>query len=54
MLNRMIMYNRETHDFALFLHGTLVGYAHSYLEGEAVLDQLMLELLRSGSGQRVA
>lgn len=53
MFRRNIMYNRETQDFAIFLDGTLVGYAHSYLEAEAVLDQLMLELLRAGR-QRVA
>lgn len=46
--------SRQTQDFAIYLDGTLVGYAHSYLEAEAVLDQLVLELLRAGSGQRVA
>lgn len=54
MFSRNIMYSRQTQDFAIYLDGTLVGYAHSYLEAEAVLDQLMLELLRVGSGQRVA
>ena len=54
MFSRNIMYSRQTQDFAIFLDGTLVGYAHSYLEAEAVLDQLVLELLRAGSGQRVA
>lgn len=54
MFGRNIMYSRETQDFVIFLQGALVGYAHSYLEAEAVLDQLVLELLRAGSGQRVA
>lgn len=54
MFRRNIMYNRDTQDFAIYLDGALVGYAHSYLEAEAVLDQLMMELLRAGYGQRVA
>lgn len=54
MFRRNIMYNRTTQDFAMYLDGELVGYAHSYLEAEAVLDQLLLELLRSGYGKRVA
>lgn len=54
MFRRNIMYTRATQDFAMYLDGTLVGYAHSYLEAEAVLDQLMLELLRADHGQRVA
>jgi hypothetical protein len=54
MFSRNIMYSRQTQDFAIFLDGALVGYAHSYLEAEAVLDQLVLELLRAGFGQRVA
>ncbi len=54
MFRKNIMYNRDTRDFAIFLDGALVGYAQSYLEAEAVLDQLMMELLRSGFGQRVA
>lgn len=53
-MRRLIMYSRDTRDFALYLNGALVGYAPSYLEAEAALDQLMLELLRAGSGQRVA
>lgn len=54
MPRRMIMYCRKTRDFAIYLDGQLVGYAPSYLEAEAVLDQLLLELLRARSGQRVA
>jgi len=54
MFRKNIMYSRDTRDFAMYLDGQLVGYAQSYLEAEAVLDQLMMELLRAGSGQRVA
>lgn len=54
MFRRNIMYSRDTRDFAMYLDGSLVGYAHSYLEAEAVLDQLMMELLRTRTGQRVA
>ncbi len=54
MHRKNIMYSRNTQDFAIYLDGTLVGYARSYLEAEAVLDQLLMELLRAGYGQRVA
>lgn len=54
MHRKNIMYSRNTQDFAIYLDGVLVGYARSYLEAEAVLDQLMMELLRAGFGQRVA
>lgn len=54
MFRRNIMYSRATQDFAIYLDGALVGYAHSYLEAEAVLDQFMLELLRAGHGKQVA
>ncbi len=54
MPQRMIMYSRDTRDFAIYVNGALVGYAPSYLEAEAVLDQLLMELLRAGYGQRVA
>lgn len=54
MGQKLIMYDRSTQHFAIYLNGALVGYARSYLEAEAVLDQLHMELLRSRSGQRVA
>ena len=54
MFHKTIMYSRDTRDFALFLDGMLIGYAPSYLEADAVLDQLMLELLRARHGQQVA
>lgn len=54
MFRRNIMYSRDTQDFAMYLDGVLVGYAHSYLEAEAVLDQLMFEILRAGHGKQVA
>ena len=54
MGRKMIMYDRSTRDFAIYVDGELVGYARSYLEAEAVLDQLQMELLRARTGQRVA
>jgi hypothetical protein len=50
----LIMYNRSTRDFAIYVDGELIGYARSYLEAEAVLDQLHMELLRTSDDQRVA
>ena len=43
-----IVYDRETHDFAMYLGGNLVGYARTYHEAEVTLDQLVFELM---SGQ---
>ena len=54
MGRRLIMYNRATMDFAIYLDGDLIGYARSYTEAEAVLDQMHMELLRALHGQRVA
>ncbi len=54
MSRKWVMYDRQTQDFAIYVDGELVGYARSYLEAEAVLDQLHMELLRSRHGQRVA
>ncbi len=54
MGHKLIVYDRSTGDYAIYLDGELVGYARSYLEAEAVLDQLQLEILRAESGQRVA
>jgi hypothetical protein len=54
MGRKLIMYDRTTKDYAIYLDGELVGYARSYLEAEAVLDQLYMELLRAGHDQRVA
>ncbi len=40
-----IEYDRETRDFACYLNGELVSFARTYQEGEAVLDELVHELL---------
>jgi hypothetical protein len=48
------MYDRSTRDFAIYVDGELIGYARSYLEAEAVLDQLYMEILRVAHDQHVA
>jgi hypothetical protein len=48
MYRKEIVYDRETHDFAMYLDGELVGFARTYHEAEVTLDQLVFELL---SGQ---
>jgi len=40
-----IAYDRETHDYAMYLDGELVGFARTYKEAEMTLDQLVFELL---------
>ncbi len=54
MGRKLIMYDRSTQDYAIYVDGALVGYARSYLEAEAVLDQLYMEMLRTRTDQRVA
>ena len=54
MGRRLIIYDRATKDFAIYLDGELIGYARSYLEAEAVLDQFLMERLRRTHGERVA
>lgn len=48
MYRREIIFDKETHDYSLWLDGELVGFARTYKEAEATLDQLIFELM---SGQ---
>ncbi len=45
MYRKMIMYDRKTGDFAMYLNGELVGYAATYLQAETTLNKLVYELL---------
>lgn len=45
MYRKEIVYDRETHDYAMYLDGELVGFARNYHEAEVTLDQLVFELL---------
>jgi hypothetical protein len=53
MYRKEIVYDKETKDYAMYLDGELVGFARTYAEAEATLDQLVFELL-SGSYFREA
>lgn len=48
MYRQEIEYSHETHDYAMYLDGELVGFARTYHEAEITLDLLVLELM---SGQ---
>lgn len=48
MYRKEIIYDSESRDFAMYLDGELVGFARTYQEAEATLDQLVFELM---SGQ---
>ena len=54
MYRKMIVYDRKTKDFALYLNGELVGYAPTYLEAESILNKLVYELLARPSFQEAA
>jgi hypothetical protein len=45
MHEKRIIYDPETRDFAMYLDGELVGFARTYQEAEATLDELISELL---------
>ncbi len=48
MYRKEIIYDPDSHDFAMYLDGELVGFARTYQEAEVTLDQLVFELM---SGQ---
>lgn len=54
MYRKMIVYDRETRDFAMYLNGELVGYAPTYLEAEIQLNKLVYELLARPGFQKAA
>jgi hypothetical protein len=45
MYRKEILYDRETHDYAIYLDGELMGFARTYHEAEVILDQLVFELM---------
>jgi hypothetical protein len=45
MYRKMIVYDRKTGDFAMYLNGELCGYAATYLQAESNLSKLVYELL---------
>jgi len=45
MYRKEICYDREVREYAMYLDGELVGFAHSYHEAEVTLDQLVFELM---------
>lgn len=46
MYQKEIQYDCETHDYAMYLNGELVGFARNYHEAEITLDQLIFELMQ--------
>lgn len=53
-MDKEIKYDRETHDFAMYLDGELVGFARTYYEAEVTLDQMVFDLLTSAVTQQPA
>ena len=54
MYEREIVYDPKSKDFILYLNGQLVGFARTYQEGQAILDQLVYDLLQSESAREAA
>jgi len=45
-MDKRIEYSRETHDFAAYLDGELIGFFPSYHAAEVALNELAYETLR--------
>ena len=45
MYRKEIAWDSETHDYAMYIDDELVGFARTYQEAEATLDQLVFELI---------
>lgn len=45
LCRKEIIYDRETRDYAMYLDGELVGFAHNYHEAEVELDRLVWHLM---------
>ncbi len=45
MYQKLIRFDRESRDFAMYLDGELVGYARTLNEAERTLDQLIYDLM---------
>lgn len=45
MYQKEIIYDAETHDYAMYLDGDLVGFARDYHQAKITLDQLVFELI---------
>ena len=44
MYRKQIIHDRTTRDYAMYLNGELVGFARTYREAEAALNQLIFKL----------
>lgn len=49
-----IVYDRETRDFAFYIDGELIGFARTYQEAEAALDDLIYRRLTRNLLSKVA
>jgi hypothetical protein len=54
MYCKEIVYDCETHDFAMYLDGELVGFARTYQEAEVTLDELVFELMHGQYASQAA
>lgn len=45
MYRKEIIFDRATHDYAMYLDGELVGFSRTYHEAEMALDELVFELI---------
>ncbi len=54
LYRKEIVYDRASHDYAMYLDGELVGFARTYHEAEVTLDQLVLELVGFVAGWNAA
>lgn len=48
LYRKEVVYDPETHDYAAYLDGELVGFGRNQLEAETLLNDLVIELLKTG------
>lgn len=45
MYHREIIWDKETHDYAMYLDGELIGFARTYQDAQETLEYLVLQLM---------
>lgn len=50
LYRKKIVYDRDTHDYAMYLDGELVGFARTYHDAECTLDTLVFEQMSGEAG----
>lgn len=53
-MDKVIKYDRHSHEYACYLNGEIVGYEKTYFDAERLLESLAYDLLTSAVTQQPA